>query len=265
MLSPRKCAFFDRDGVINRDYGYVYRQEDFVFNDGIFTLLEFLKSHNFLLIVVTNQSGIARGYYTQRDMQALHSFMQARLVEQLGFGFDRIYFCPHAPQEQCACRKPKSGMIARACEDFALDLAQSLLIGDKITDMQCAHNAGVAGKFLLQCDEVLPQDLAISNVCRVQSLAQIQSVLEQSITRSAATGGSTPITDTQVSQSETSNKMIDSSSVYTKGVSPSGVPDALTPNKVLDSEKSAVCSRSGGAGGSASSPDTQILLTQNLH
>ena len=240
MSSPRKCAFFDRDGVINHDYGYVYKKEEFVFNDGIFELLEFLKSHGFLLIVVTNQSGIARGYYTQQDLEVLHTFMQECLRERLGFGFDKIYFCPHAPQDQCTCRKPQSGMITQACEDFVIDLAQSLLIGDKVTDMQCARNAGIAQKFLLRCDEALPQDLAISNVCRVQSLAQIQSVLEQSITRSAATGGSTPITDTQVSQSETSNKMIDSSSVYTKGVSPSGVPDALTPNKVLDSEKSAV-------------------------
>ncbi|WP_394951643.1 D-glycero-alpha-D-manno-heptose-1,7-bisphosphate 7-phosphatase [uncultured Helicobacter sp.] len=198
MSSPRKCAFFDRDGVINRDYGYVYRQEDFVFNEGIFELLDFLKTHHFLLIVVTNQSGIARGYYTQRDLEVLHNFMQEKLEKRLGFGFDRIYFCPHAPQEQCACRKPKSGMITQACEDFVIDLAQSLLIGDKVTDMQCARNAGIAQKFLLRCDEALPQDLAISNVCRVQSLAQIQSVLEQNVMRSGASGDSLSASDTQV-------------------------------------------------------------------
>lgn len=181
MSNPRKCAFFDRDGVVNRDYGYVYKQEDFVFNEGIFELLEFLRAHHFLLIVVTNQSGIARGYYTRHDLEVLHTFMQERLQERLGFGFDRIYFCPHAPQEQCACRKPKSGMITQACRDFAIDLSHSLLIGDKITDMQCAHNAGVAQKFLLQCDDVLPQDLAHSAVRRAHSLAQIQTWLTQEL------------------------------------------------------------------------------------
>lgn len=202
MLSPRRCAFFDRDGVINRDYGYVYKKEEFVFNDGIFELLEFLKSHGFLLIVVTNQSGIARGYYTQQDLEVLHTFMQECLKERLGFGFDKIYFCPHAPQEQCTCRKPQSGMITRACKDFAIDLAHSVLIGDKITDMQCAQNAGVAGKFLLNCEEMLVQDLLDCNVQSVQSLAQIQNLLAQSVARSGVSGDSLSMSDTQILQKQ---------------------------------------------------------------
>ena len=171
MLSPRRCAFFDRDGVINRDYGYVYKKEEFVFNDGIFELLEFLKSHGFLLIVVTNQSGIARGYYTQQDLEVLHTFMQECLKERLGFGFDKIYFCPHAPQEQCTCRKPQSGMITRACKDFAIDLAHS-------------------------------EDLLDCNVQSVQSLAQIQNLLAQSVARSGVSGDSLSMSDTQILQKQ---------------------------------------------------------------
>lgn len=178
MTKPRKCVFFDRDGVINRDYGYVYKQEDFVFNDGIFELLDFFKRRDFLLVVVTNQSGIARGYYTQQDLEILHNFMQEQLRLRVGFGFDKIYFCPHASQQNCQCRKPQIGMIIQACKDFAIDVPNSLFIGDKITDMQCAYNANVGQKFLLQCGDTLPQDLVQSVVHKVQTLAQIQKICE---------------------------------------------------------------------------------------
>ena len=156
----------------------------------------------FLKTGIQGIHGIARGYYTQQDLEVLHAFMQESLKERLGFGFDKIYFCPHAPQEQCTCRKPQSGMITRACKDFAIDLAHSVLIGDKITDMQCAQNAGVAGKFLLNCGEMLAQDLLDCNVQSVQSLAQIQNLLAQSVARSGVSGDSLSMSDTQILQKQ---------------------------------------------------------------
>lgn len=189
----QKCAFFDRDGVINHNgKGYTYKIEDFIFCDGIFELLEDLKKQGFLLLVVTNQSGIERGLYTQQDMERLHSFMQEQLQQKLGFGFERIYFCPHLAEKNCDCRKPKHGMITRALSEFDIDLGNSLLIGDKITDMQCAQNGGVKNKFLvdsvlakefLESSEVLESSEGIhfTNLHIVANLSQIRAIIAQGI------------------------------------------------------------------------------------
>lgn len=173
----QKCAFFDRDGVINEDSGYVYRIEDFIFRDGLFELLCALKNAQYLLIVITNQSGIARGYYTKEQLEALHQYMQQIVMQQCGFHFDRIYYCPHAPDSHCVCRKPKIGMIESACKDFSIDLAHSLFIGDNITDMQCAQNAGINGQFLLNTQAVL--DDALKNVQKVATLREVRSIIKQ--------------------------------------------------------------------------------------
>ncbi|WP_300896698.1 HAD family hydrolase [uncultured Helicobacter sp.] len=172
----QKCAFFDRDGVINKDLGYVYKQTDFIFCDGIFELLSTLKAQGYLLLVMTNQSGIARGYYTQEQLERLHQYMQQCLIEKIGFGFDRIYFCPHSPEANCACRKPKIGMIEAACRDFSINLAQSFFIGDKITDMQCAQNAHINGKFLLGTEDI--GDNSLKNIQKVATLQELHSIIK---------------------------------------------------------------------------------------
>lgn len=176
----QKCAFFDRDGVINEDFGYVHQKEDFRFYEGLFELLKLLKAHNYLLLIITNQSGINRGLYTESHMHTLHSFMQESLQQILGFGFDKIYYCPHTPEQDCTCRKPQSGMITQACQDFKIDLKQSLFIGDKITDMQCAQNGGVAQKFLLQKTDENPTSKGyenIENLYHITSLHQLYSII----------------------------------------------------------------------------------------
>lgn len=183
----QQCAFFDRDGVINQNgKGYTYKIEDFVFCDGIFELLAELKKQGFLLLVITNQSGIERGLYTQQDMEILHTFMQEQLTKRLGFGFECIYFCPHLPEKNCDCRKPQHGMITQALSEFDIDLHTSLFIGDKITDMQCAQNGGVQNKFLIDC--TLPQhfiqsgkfeDTHFTNLHIVANLSQIRAIITQ--------------------------------------------------------------------------------------
>lgn len=180
MRDSQPCAFFDRDGVINIDSGYVYKKEDFVFNEGIFELLEFLKNKGFLLIVVTNQSGIARGFYTRAQMEKLHNFMQETLRKKLGFCFDRIYFCEHTPAQNCACRKPKIGMIESALKDFNINLSASLLIGDKITDMQCAQDSHIAQKFFITQEDCGDSKLqAINNLHIIHALKEIPPLLTQ--------------------------------------------------------------------------------------
>lgn len=137
-----KAIFLDRDGVINIDKGYVHKIEDFIFKEGIFEVCKYLKSLGYLLIVVTNQSGIARGYYTLNDFKRLTDYM---LKEFYNFDIkiDSVYFCPHSIDQNCNCRKPKPGMILEAQKEFDIDLSRSWLIGDKESDIEAAKNGGI--------------------------------------------------------------------------------------------------------------------------
>lgn len=176
-----KAVFFDRDGVINRDFGYVYRQEDFIFCDGIFELLEFCKTKNYLLLLVTNQSGIGMGYYTLDDFKVLSKYMQDELKKRLGFGFDSIYFCPHRSDEDCLCRKPKPGMIQKAMTDFDINLAQSILIGDKMSDVEAAQSAGIKYKILVKNQTEGKSEMLIQNFYQVNYVKEILNLLQKEI------------------------------------------------------------------------------------
>lgn len=144
-----RALFLDRDGVINVDRGYVGRAEDFEIIPGIVDVLQVGQSRGYLLIVVTNQSGIARGYFTNEDYAALELHMRQRFSE-FGITFSAVYHCPHHPDGvvpelsvKCSCRKPAPGLILQAVNDFDIDLARSVLIGDKQTDVEAASAAGV--------------------------------------------------------------------------------------------------------------------------
>lgn len=172
----RKAVFFDRDGVVNVDRGYVYSPKDFEFNSGFFELLSFFKSRGYLLFVVTNQSGIARGYYSINDFLDLTQYMQETIKNKLGFAFDKVYFCPHS--EGCKCRKPEIGMANEACMDFEIDLAQSIMIGDKESDMKFAQKAGIGKKYFVTLKN--PSHLTnIANLKWAISLLQIKIFEEQ--------------------------------------------------------------------------------------
>lgn len=148
----RRALFLDRDGVININHGYVHRAEDTEFVDGIFDACRVAKELNFLLVVATNQAGIARGYYSQetflRYTQWLHDEFRTRGVPLLA-----TYYCPHHPDfsspnevDGCLCRKPAPGMILAAAEDFSIELSKSAFIGDMDSDMQAASSAGIGAR-----------------------------------------------------------------------------------------------------------------------
>ena len=141
-MQPQKALFLDRDGVINEDAGYVYRREDFVFKEGIFAALREFAKDGYALVVVTNQSGIGRGYYTLEQFDELCRFMLSEF-EKEGVKIEKIYFCPHAPEADCLCRKPKPGMLLNAANELNIDLACSIMIGDKDSDVQAGQSAGV--------------------------------------------------------------------------------------------------------------------------
>lgn len=149
-----RAVFFDRDGVINKDMGYVYREEDFTFYQDFFNFLLICKKESYKILVVTNQSGIDRGFYSVLDFLNISKIMQREIFKRCGFYMDRIYFCRFL-DENNFYRKPNPGMILKAKEDFCLDLSQSFLIGDKISDMQAGQNAGVKNLFLLDRENSL--------------------------------------------------------------------------------------------------------------
>ena len=144
-----KAIFFDRDGVLNEEVGYLHEIEKFSWIDGAKQAIKFCNEKNFLVIVVTNQSGIARGFYTENDVKILHDFMQNDL-KNFDAHIDAFYFCPHVSEDACDCRKPKPGMIFRAAKDFDIDLKKSFLVGDSQRDIVAGKNAGLAGEFLFQ-------------------------------------------------------------------------------------------------------------------
>ena len=149
-----RAIFLDRDGIINVDSGYVHKIEDFKFTSGIFKTLQYLQKQGYILVIVTNQSGIARGYYDEQAYMDLTIHMMEKLSLK-GISIKGVYHCPHGPDEGCRCRKPRSGMFKVAQKEFKLDMKNSWMIGDKESDMKAGVNAGVKNRILLSKEKGL--------------------------------------------------------------------------------------------------------------
>lgn len=133
-VGRERAVFLDRDGVINEEVSYLTRPEDFRLLPRAAAAIRLLRKHGWRVVVVTNQSGVTRGYYTEADIAAIHERMRrdlARAKTQV----DAVYFCPHHPDEGCDCRKPGTLLFERAAADLRLDLAASYFVGDKLTDL----------------------------------------------------------------------------------------------------------------------------------
>ena len=138
----QKAVFLDRDGVINVDTDYVHTIEEFQFIPGVFQAVRHYKQAGYLVFVITNQSGIGRGKYTEEQYQILTRWMEERFREE-NAEVTAVYHCPHRPEEGCACRKPKPGMLHQARDEHGADLSRSWLVGDKESDLGAAINAGL--------------------------------------------------------------------------------------------------------------------------
>ena len=163
MTELRKAAFIDRDGVVNVERGFLYRVEEFAFVPGAVDALQRLQSAGYLLVVITNQSGIARGLYTVADYLRLTAHMQ-RLLLAAGVRLSAVEYCPHLADAQlpefrldCDCRKPRPGMLRRAATALDIDMARSILVGDRATDIQAGRNAGVGHCWLVRSGMPLTQ------------------------------------------------------------------------------------------------------------
>lgn len=145
----QRALFLDRDGVINIEKDYLYKIDDFEFIDGIFELCRFYQDKGFKIFVVTNQSGIARGYYNEDDFYKLTSWMVLEFKKN-GIEIAKVYHCPHHPKisGDCECRKPKAGMVLEAAKEFGIDLKNSIIVGDKERDIEAGLNAGLVETYL---------------------------------------------------------------------------------------------------------------------
>ncbi|MBW6489258.1 D-glycero-beta-D-manno-heptose 1,7-bisphosphate 7-phosphatase [Sulfurimonas sp.] len=144
-----RALFLDRDGVINVEINYLHKVDDFQFIKGIFELCKKYQNRGYIIIVVTNQSGIARGYYSEEDFNYLTAWMIKEFAKE-GIDIKRVYSCPHHPEISgiCSCRKPESGMFLEAQKEFDIDLKNSILVGDKESDIEAALSAGVRETYL---------------------------------------------------------------------------------------------------------------------
>lgn len=160
--SPRPAAFLDRDGVLNVDHDYVYRPDQLEWIAGAPEAVRLLNDAGYLVIVVTNQSGVARGLYGEADVHRFHAHMQEALKAQ-GAHIDAFYYCPHHPDGKvaafavgCRCRKPGTGMFEQAAREWPIDISRSFMIGDKDGDMEAAASFKIPGiKFDAQTERSL--------------------------------------------------------------------------------------------------------------
>ena len=167
----KKALFLDRDGVINVEKDYLYKIEDFEFISGIIELCKHYQTLGYIIVVVTNQSGIARGYYSERDFTLLTSWMINKFAEN-GIAIAKVYHCPHHEtiSGECDCRKPMPGMLLDAKKDLNIDLEQSIIIGDKERDIEAGINAGLKENYLFDESATVEESKATRIITRLEDI-----------------------------------------------------------------------------------------------
>ncbi len=172
----QKAIFLDRDGVINIDKHYLYKIIDFEFIDGVFEALLYLQKLNYKLIIVSNQSGINRGFYQEADYQKLNSWL---LQEFKKYNINvTSYFCPHIDSDNCNCRKPKSGMLLNAQKHHNIDFSTSIMIGDKESDITSANNVGIQTTILVTTRKDINKTNSNAKFI-LKSIKYIQTVIKE--------------------------------------------------------------------------------------
>lgn len=181
-----KAVFLDRDGTLNIDYGYVHEIDHFKFIDGAIDTLRELKAMGYLLVLVTNQSGIARGYFSEDQFLQLTEWMDWSLAEH-GVDFDGIYYCPHHPEgkgeykEECDCRKPKSGMLLQAIKELKIDPRKSVMVGDKVDDLKAGIGANVETNVLVRTGKDVTEEGEQLADYVLDSIADLPRILKRAI------------------------------------------------------------------------------------
>ena len=172
----QKALFLDRDGVINIEKNYLYKIEDFEFINGIFELCLYYQNIGYQIFVVTNQSGIAREYYSQKDFKKLSDWM-IQEFENNGVIIQKVYHCPHHPDisGDCTCRKPHDGMLQLARKEFDVDLANSIIIGDKERDIEAGLNAGLKETYLFNESKSIKESKATKIISNLRDIYNVNT------------------------------------------------------------------------------------------
>ena len=185
MTNKVPAIFLDRDGTMNIDRGYVHEIDNFQFIDGVIEAMQELKKMGFALVVVTNQSGIARGLFTEDTFMQLTEWMDWSLADR-EVDLDGIYYCPHHPEgvveeyrQECDCRKPQPGMLLSAQKELNIDMAASDIVGDKIDDLLAGKAAGVGTKVLVRSGKPVTEEGENAADWVIDSLADLPSRIKK--------------------------------------------------------------------------------------
>ena len=170
-----KTIFLDRDGVINKEVGYLHKIEDFKFINGVFEACRYFQSLDYQIIVVTNQSGIGRGYYDKDAFHVVNSWMLEQFKNKRIEILD-VFFCPHTPESNCDCRKPKPGMFNQATEKHNIDMEKSWMIGDKEADVAAANAAGIQNTILVKSGHAIDEKNSNAKFI-LDSINQVKEVI----------------------------------------------------------------------------------------
>jgi len=171
-----KVVFLDRDGVINIEKNYLYKIEEFEFIDGVFESLSYLQNLGYELVIITNQSGIGRGYYTQEQYNKLTVWLKSKFKEK-NINITEVFCCPHAPNQECNCRKPQIGMIQESAKILDIDYKNSWLIGDKSSDIQTAINANIPNTVQVKTGHAFDEKSSKASYI-INSIKQIDTIIK---------------------------------------------------------------------------------------
>ena len=171
-----KTIFLDRDGVVNKEVRYLYKLSDFEFIDGIFDACLYFQKLGYEIVIVTNQSGITRGYYNENDYQKLTEWMLGQFNDN-GINILDTFYCPHGPESLCECRKPKPGMLIEAKHKYNISMKDSWMIGDSESDIKAANAAGISNTVLVRSGHLVDESNSNSRFI-IDSIMQSKEVIK---------------------------------------------------------------------------------------